>query len=1015
MRRLLIVLALVLLSAVAGKALAQARNDLVKLYQTFIQLSSEGKYAEAAIIGERILKLTEAERGPNVPATVAALNNLANVYANLGRYAEAIQSDTRALAIVEKALGPDSPYLPQTLNNLANVYMVQGMYAEAAAISERMLKLVEAARGPNDSATADVLNNLANVYGNQGKYNEAVAAATRALTIHEKTHGPDHPDVAGDLINLGIVYRDQGKYDEAVAVYTRALAIREKALGPDHLDTAQTLNNLGIVYDDQGKYDEAVAAYTRALAIKEKALGPDHSQVATTLNNLANVHDNQGKYSEAVTAYNRALAIREKVLGPNHPDVASTLNNLGVAYRDQGKYAEAIQVYSRALAILEKALGRGHPNVATALNNIAMLYAVQRDWAKAVDYGQRATAILEHRTSLGAHALGQQLVWQGKSEATRNSDYFQWLIKAAWHNAVDRHAAHAETALAMFLKAQWVLSSEAAAAVSQMSARGVKGNSKLAARVRERQDLIEEWQQRDQARTAAVSQPAGRRNHDAEAANVDRLNAIEARIGEIDKQLTVEFPDYSALASPTPASVEDVQKDLAPDEALILTLDTGAGLKPLPEETFIWVVTKTQVRWAKSEFGTDALRREVAALRCGLDFIGSWLIEDSPCPALTNITYTSDDYNVGKPLPFDLARAHTLYQGLFSQVADLVRDKSLLVVPSGALTQLPFEVLVTKAPDPSLLGAAAMRQAKWLIRDHAITVLPSVTSLKALRELAKPSQATRPMIGFGNPLLDGCDPERFVCSPGAQSDKLRAERARLNTTCPVEGASLSLGARGLAPLSTRGGQADVAEIRAASPLPETADELCAVANKLHVNASDIYLGSRATVAEVEKLSEAGTLATYRLLHFATHGLLSGQISGNSEPGLILTPPVAASAADDGYLSASRIAGLKLDADWVVLSACNTAAGGASDADALSGLARAFFYAGARALLVSHWSVNSLATVKLITGAADLMAADKTIGRAEALRQSELSLIEKYDPNPATWAPFVVVGEGAAAK
>ena len=153
---------------------------------------------------------------------------------------------------------------------------------------------------------------------------------------------------------------------------------------------------------------------------------------------------------------------------------------------------------------------------------------------------------------------------------------------------------------------------------------------------------------------------------------------------------------------------------------------------------------------------------------------------------------------------------------------------------------------------------------------------------------------------------------------------------------------------------------------------------------------------------------------YHIVHFATHGALSGQINGNSEPGLLMTPPDVASEEDDGYLTASEIAGLKLDADWVILSACNTAAGGASGAEALSGLARAFFYAQARALLVSHWEVNSDTTVKLITGAMRRLAADKTMGHAEAMRQSMLAMIDMGTPqeaHPAFWAPFVVVGEG----
>src|SRR5262249_40876394 len=115
-------------------------------------------------------------------------------------------------------------------------------------------------------------------------------------------------------------------------------------------------------------------------------------------------------------------------------------------------------------------------------------------------------------------------------------------------------------------------------------------------------------------------------------------------------------------------------------------------------------------------------------------------------------------------------------------------------------------------------------------------------------------------------------------------------------------------------------------------------------------------------------------------------------------------------------SASEVAALKLDADWVILSACNTAAGGAQGAEALSGLARAFIYAGARALLVSHWSVDSQSTVKLITSAVGTITRDAKFGRAEALRRAMLALIDKgevREAHPAYWAPFIVVGEGAA--
>ena len=209
-----------------------------------------------------------------------------------------------------------------------------------------------------------------------------------------------------------------------------------------------------------------------------------------------------------------------------------------------------------------------------------------------------------------------------------------------------------------------------------------------------------------------------------------------------------------------------------------------------------------------------------------------------------------------------------------------------------------------------------------------------------------------------------------------------------------------------------------------TPLPETADELCEIARRLVVPDSEILLGSRATEAALKDMSEKGRLADYAILHFATHGALTGQVERLAEPGLVLTPqPRGTSDAralerDDGFLTASEIATLKLDADWVILSACNTAGASGETAEPLSGMARAFFYAGARALLVSHWEVGSDAAVKLTTRAFVEMTANPKLGRAEAFRVSMRALIEKgsaIEAHPSQWAPFVVVGEGAAVR
>jgi CHAT domain-containing protein len=621
--------------------------------------------------------------------------------------------------------------------------------------------------------------------------------------------------------------------------------------------------------------------------------------------------------------------------------------------------------------------------------------------------------VIVRRTMHGAQNVGQTMTGKRISENLQSSLAFSLAIKAATR-LPSEHRNDAGLSREMFQNAQWAQNSEAAMSLAQMAARGAKGDPKLAVFVRERQDLVAEWQGRDQARSAALAQAADKRNRETEANNVARLAAIDARIAIIDKMLAASFPDYAALASPAPLSVEDVQAQLAPDEALVLFLDTPE-FRPTPEETFIWVVTKTHARWARSKLGTQALIREVSALRCGLDY-QSWT--GSHCSDLLKIAYARADHDTfDKPLPFDLRRAHELYKELFGQIEDLIKDKRLLIVPSGPLTQLPFQVLVTEPPKLAIpSNFLGYRDVDWVARKHAITVLPAVSSLKALRELAKESHANEPYIGFGDPLLDG-DPEKY---PGDTERAKLAREKRCEPTLRRPGASLLSVSGGMRAMTRGdGGLADVADLRRWEPLPETADELCDVAHDLGVDpTTHLYLGATATETKVNQLSEEGSLTKYKIVHFATHGAVAGQVSRASEPGLLLTPPEEASQTDDGYLSASEIAALRLDADWVILSACNTAAGEATGAEALSGLARAFFYAGARSLLVSHWEVSSDSTVKLITKTIAELKADPTIGRADALRRSMLSMVDtgkEYEAHPAFWAPFVLVGEGGAAR
>jgi CHAT domain-containing protein/Tfp pilus assembly protein PilF len=1020
----------------SGRQSPVTATTLVVLAQT---LQAQGEMAEAETALKRALAIREKALGANHPDVAAVLTTLGQIAFSQNRLTDAEQNTSRAIAIDEAALGPDNPNTALARMQLGNVRHRQLREAEALEIYSRALEAFRKAPGQADIVVPVTLNNIAEVYKAQGRYQLAEARYLEALDLQEKQHGRDSLYLTAALSNLGELRRAQGRLAEAEQLARRALAIREKALGPDHPDVAASLNNLALVFSRQGRASEAEGLLVRALAIQEKAFGADHPNVAIALNNLADADGYLGKKSEAEALLRRSLGIREKSLGPTHLDVAVTLDNLVALICGDDRYAEAEPLARRSLSIREAALGKLHPLVANSLNSLAVILdstgrpteaeplLKQALNIRIAALGETHPDVANSFTNLGAHGLDLKN-WQQAYDAfnaassiligrrtTETADTqtggdlkihadtnpFPGLIVAAYNLAdtSDRAKATALQSQA-FEAAQWIGDEQTARAIAGMSARIAAGSGDLSARVRERQDLSEQALAIDKMLIAVLSQPNALRNQQSEQALRAQAAGVANQIREIDRLIAAQFSGYSALVTRTPIAIAQVQKQLGPTEALLLFTTTSRF-------TFVWTVTRTDVHWHAAPIGEKQLAETIGILRCGLDE-ASWTDK-------AQAAFCAEKLDLKRPpeqLPFDSERAYGLYQALLEPVAKEIDGKELILVPSGPLATLPFEVLLTGKPSPDKPSADNARpdfvKAPWLVKRFATTVLPSVASLAALRQIAQNSKAPKPFIGFGNPLLNG---------DGQSTEAIeRARQARLRQSCadnpPARNDQIALrGLRSVVALS--GGTADIEQLRRQMPLPETSLELCAVANGFAPVKGEVYLGNQATEANIKALSDSGRLAQYRILHFATHGALAGQVHGTIEPGLILTPPATATRADDGYLSSSEISGLKLDADWVVLSACNTAGGEGPNSEAFSGLARAFFYAGSRALLVSHWAVSSDAAVAITTGATDAMTAHPEIGRAEALRRSIAGLIAKGGENahPGIWAPFVLVGSG----
>ncbi|MDQ8732184.1 CHAT domain-containing tetratricopeptide repeat protein [Bradyrhizobium sp. LHD-71] len=957
---------------------------LASLANVSIQRS---RYREADQYLQRTLSIRQRKFGPEHADTAMTLLSLGRVRYFEARHAEAEKLFQQALAGLRKALGPQHIQVAVALNNLAEVCKEQGRLTEAESQFREAVAIQERQFGPQSIYVSASLNNLGDLYLRQGKYSQAENLHRLVVEITQKALGPDHPDLAKSLNNLAITFSRQDRASEAEGLLKRALAIQEKAIGRDHPEVAATLNNLADAIGAQDRAGEAETLLRRSLAIRERQFDSEHASVAIALDNLAIVLERQGRFAEAEPIARRSLTIREKAYDGRHPLVARSLERLAVVLDDLRRHDEAEPLLRRALAIQEATLGDRHPDFAITLHNLASHYRDLGRWQDAHAAFTRASAILIERKGAGA---GESRSGDFRS----NADTFRGLIAAAYHAAENApHAASAKLRADAFEKAQWVTGARTGAAVSRMSARLAAGGGKLGELVRERQDLAEQAVATDRAMIALLSQPMEQRGSAAQAELRERINGIARRMKDIDAALDVEFPDYVALTSAAPVSLDDAVGLLRANEALLLFV-------PTKDDIYLWAVTQGADRWVRIPLAATALDELVAALRCGLDRDGAWT--GAGAQRCRNLLRSVGTANIETAKPFDLVRAHELYSALFSPVEDLVKNKHLFVVAAGPLTSIPLHVLV--ASPPAGKSVDDYRSVDWLARRAAISVLPSVASLKALRSLAQQRPAGQAFIGFGNPLLSGSD----------GNDRRAWTRQACQEGAPHE---VSVASRAPASPAQRGRRANVEALRHQPPLPETADELCTAAQLLGAPLSAVRLGESATEREIKALSVTGELGRTRYLHFATHGLLASEsedvAQAAAEPALLLTPPQRASEEDDGLLTASEVAQLKLDADWVIMSACNTAAGDKLDTETLSGLARAFFYAGSRALLVSHWYVDSEATVKLVTNTFAAMSSRPGIGRAEALQRAMLTLIDQGGrmADPANWAPFVVVGEG----
>lgn len=977
-----------------------------------------------------------------------------NARALLARNKEALADGLQALAAGKGTI--DALQLLRIRQFVALQYRTLGDLKSAMASSEQIAR--DGNQFGRRGSTINALANMVRTAIAMGEVEQADAYARRVEALVQEARGSPNPkwrtnyQIYGhsweadlDWVR-GQVFQARGQYAEAEAALRRAEAFRRASLHDlgrfDHAPPPEqvTLNAdallLGIAENEarQGSLSDAEADARRALIEILKSRGEYNFATPDFIVGLSGILVDEGRYTDAETLARAALAVQQKIgVAADAPQSAVILSHLGNILVLERKVKEASAVYARLDQVIARWPAQQRETFELNGSRIAALYAagqVREGLAAAEQLVKRETA----RTGANSYdtAAARGILAVGYAGAGRDADAIRAfkaaipvMMSAARENAENddptvvaarrvrlqriveayigllaRNADGAnDVGVETFTLADAVRGHAVERSLAESSARLLAKDPALAGLVRTDQDLGKQIGGALGTLNNLLALPPDQRDDQKVRAIGAEIEKLRGERSAAQQAIKRRFPSYADLVDPRPPSVDDIRATLRPDEAF-LSFYFGQTA------SFVWAVPKSgPVAFTKVPLTELELSAKVHTLREALE------------PEVARVEEIP---------PFDVSLAYELYAALLQPVEAGWKDaKSLIVATNGALGELPLGLLPTAPAHVDLKATplfAGYRTVPWLARRHAVTVIPSASALVTLRRLPPGSPRRDKLIGFGDPYFNA---QEAAEGEAEAQNRSSAGAPQLVSASPGEPGTAAV-TRGI-PLKLRAAprteDVDRAELSMLPRLPDTRAELTSVAHALDVDpAKALYLGKAANEQNVETLD----LSHYRIIAFATHGLLPGDLDGLTQPALALTAPDIAGVKGDGLLTMDKILALKLDADWVVLSACNTAAGAGAGAQAASGLGSAFFYAGTRALLVTNWPVHSASARVLISDLFRRQSATPDLSRGEALRQAMMGLLDgpgyvddsghalySY-AHPLFWAPYSVIGDGGGS-
>lgn len=866
----------------------------------------------------------------------------------------------------------DSSFANYTAD-LGFFYSKMGKYDKALPLYLQVLDIRAAVLGVNHRDYASALNSLAFLYSSMGKYEEALTIFIQAKDIIENQLGLDHPDLAVALNNLAILHYRTKNYDKALPIFIQAKNIREKAYGKEHTLVASSLNNIAALYKETKKYKKALPLLIQAKDIREKTVGKEHPSYSIATNNLANLYEEMGRYDKALPLLIKTKNLREKTLGKEHPKFATTLNNLASFYKNRGENEKALPLYIQAKEIRIKVLGKEHPRSIVMLYNLADLYRKLKRY-------DEAWSMLNQAIQITTHLDLQPTISKAWADSISNATFasnahFDELISTLSYvypmlsvdpkvqNTLAKQVVVTDLVIKLLTRFRSNISNEKDKL--RLLSKSSDWLKKSLGILNPEKDAVKAFELSDQNKSvlllhATRSAPAYYLGElpdsliKKDLANLKKQSKLKAKL--LEKRNSESKRKLRTQLINVEQDIEDLRSLIKKDYPKYyafkyqeISANSDIIQKELPPKTALleFVIGDSIVHI----FYLDKHQVEWKKISLDKNILDKKITKFHRI--LSNYQLIVNDES--KAYREYTNQAYWFYQNLLRPVlADKQGLENLLIITDGKLGHLPFEVFLVEQPSQKILP---YDQLHYLVKDYNISYNYSASLWN----------------------------ENMTSVRKQNNGQIFALAANYDTKLDSQKQNLRLSSE----IILRG---------TLSHLPDAKKEVETLENEFQGYFAFNEFATEAVIKEIAP--------NYAIMHFATHGILDKNNPVLSS--IVLTEN--GDSLENNFWQAHEISKLQINADLVVLSACETGFGKFEKGNGIASLARAFMYAGASSLVVSLWQVNDFATSAIMKNFYNNLA--DGLPKNVALRQAKLQYIESssgYASHPAFWSPFIQIG------